>query len=105
VTDNESSETVVEIGEDEIEAIAEQVAEITANQQTDSEKDDLAESIVANSAEYDETEAVKEDFPTVEALKTKKNTLSVGAGVPGKGVSANLESEGIDVDAGILGGD
>jgi hypothetical protein len=104
VTDN--NETVVELSESELDdLIAEKAEEIVANREEQSEKDELAQEIVANSAEYEDTESVTEDYPTVEALKTKKQTLETGSSLPDMGVSANDLGDEIDVSAGILGGD
>jgi len=103
---SDNNETVVELSESELDdLIAEKAEEIVANREAQSEKDELAQEIVANSAEYEDTESVTEDYPTVEALKTKKQTLETGSSLPDMGVSANDLGDEIDVSAGILGGD
>jgi hypothetical protein len=81
------------------------VAEIAANAQANNTKADLAAEIVANSAEYDDPDAVREDFPTTEALRAKRDSLDT-TGVPtAAGVSANIGDDDLpDVSSGKLGG-
>lgn len=69
---------------------------VVANRQTEQKKAEIASTIVANSAEYDDTEDVLEDFPTVTALENKRDSVSDSGGVPGTGVSASFEPEGDD---------
>jgi len=103
MTDNENE---VVLTEDELDdMIAEKAREIVANQKEQSEKESLATDIVANSAEYDSTDGVLEDFPTTAALKAKKESLG-GGGMPAGGLSVNdIGADDIDVSSGVLGGD
>jgi len=85
-----------------------EIAEAVAANQADSEKTEMAEEIVANSAEYDDVEEVQEDFPTTASLRTKRDSLTSGAGaVPAGGVVGNAdvddsETDTDDVPAGVF---
>lgn len=91
--------------EEALDGLADDVADrVTANQE-DSTKDELAREIVANSADYDEPEDVREDFPTVAALETKRDQVTDSGGLPGAGADfeANLgDDDDIDVSSGVL---
>ncbi len=76
VTDD-MSDNVKEITEDELEElISNRVDERLEEQQAQNEKEQLASEIVDNSDEYDSTEAVLEDYPTVAALNTKQKDVA-----------------------------
>lgn len=82
------------------------VDELSANREQ-SEKEELAEGIVANSAEYEDAEQVMEDYPTKAALETKRDSLNTGGVIPGQGATANADGivggdSDIDVDSGVL---
>ncbi|RLM47533.1 hypothetical protein DVK00_03220 [Haloarcula sp. Atlit-47R] len=64
------------------------------------EKERMAEKIVANSAEYEDTDAVIEDFPTKKSLGTKLDILTKGAAMPATGATANVTTDGQDPDVG-----
>lgn len=93
--DPETEETTMEENEDAIvfesrEDFENTVAEIVANRQAKSEKEDLASDIVANSAEYDDAESVLDDYPTVKSLKDKKALVTEsGSPLPGAGMTPN----------------
>jgi len=72
---SENTEKVVFESE---EAFEEKVAEIVANRKEQSEKESLASEIAANSNEYDDSEAVLEDYPTEAALNTKHKDVLGG---------------------------
>lgn len=90
------------VTEDELEDVA-------ANAREQSQKDELAERIVANSAEYEEPSGVLDDYPTEEALRTKQQALESSGGLPGSGATANMSVGGDsdpdteDVPSGVLG--
>lgn len=81
-------------------------ADRLANESGESgEKAELAATIVANSAGYEDVEGVLEDFPTMPALRTHKNRLSRGSGAPGTGMTANFDpgdDAEEDVPSGVL---
>jgi hypothetical protein len=83
--------------------------DLTANTREQREKQQLADAIVANSAEYDDTEAVLDDYPTANALKAKRETLDTGPSLPGTGATANAsvddDNDEWDVGSGVVGGD
>jgi len=83
--------------------------DVVANADAQSRKQDLAEEIVANSAEYEDAEAVLEDYPTANALEAKRETLDTGTVLPGTGATANADVGGDeddwDVGSGVVGGD
>jgi hypothetical protein len=91
--------------EEALDGLADDVADrVTANQ-ADSTKDELAREIVANSADYDEPGDVREDFPTVAALETKRDQVADDGGLPGAGADfeANFgDDDDIDVSSGVL---
>jgi hypothetical protein len=60
--------------------VREEVEQATANAETDQ----LAQRIVANSAEYDDVEDVREDYPTEEALRVKAEQVDNGTGLSGR---------------------
>lgn len=86
------------------------VEDIVANRveqrEAQREKQRLAEEIVANSADYEDTETVLADYPTEAALEAKRDSLRSGGAMPGSGVSANFEGpdDGLDIDvsSGVL---
>lgn len=90
--------------------LEEHIDEVVANRleqhKNKTQKEEIAEDIVANSAEYEDTEQVLDDFPTKAALQTKRETLSDDAIMPGNGVSANIShgdsDPDIDVSSGVL---
>lgn len=88
----EQTETTDAITFDTMADFEAKIEEVVANSRSDDRKDELASDIVSNSNEYDEIDSVREDFPTVEALETKKSavTESQPAGVPGMGSSPHL---------------
>jgi len=77
------------------------VEEVIENREEQTKKERLAEEITANSQAYDETESVLEDYPTVEALKTKRSTLESGAVNVGRGAAAQPATND-DADADSL---
>jgi len=86
-------------------ALVDQAAErIEANREAD-KKDELAQTIVANSAEYDDPDAVTEDYPTVPALEAKRDTVTQSGGIPPAGgdmdVIGNTDDD-IEVSSGVL---
>ncbi len=105
-TDEESemNDDEIVLTEDELEDMIESKAEeIVANREENTEKQQLAADIVANSAEYDDTEAVTDDFPTVAALETKKEQVSDSGTMPGSGVTPNAQDEDLDdVPSGVF---
>jgi len=91
----EANDADADIGErlDRIEdqmVTEDQLEDVVADAQTDDKKDDLARDIVANSAEYDDPHAVREDFPTETALETKLDQVTDDGGVPGADFAANI---------------
>lgn len=89
------------VTEDDLDA-----TELAANAQREREQAELAQEIVANSAEYDSTDAVREDFPTTAALEAKRDSLD-SAGMPGAGgfdgVTGNESTaDEYDVGSGVL---
>jgi hypothetical protein len=107
MTDN--NDNVREITEDELEElVANKAEEIISEREEQSRQEDLASEIVANSAEYEDTESVLDDFPTKAALKTKKEQVTPSAAaVPGRGASttANADETEKFPDMTIGGGD
>lgn len=107
--DDESYVTREELDQaldDAVSGLADEVAErVTANQ-ADSEQTKLAETIVANSAEYDEVDAVREDYPTTAALQAKRDTLDTspigpaGNSVAGAEVGDDVDTE--DLPSGVM---
>jgi len=86
---------------------ADQAAELAANADAERERQELATIVVANSADYDDPDAVLEDYPTTAALETKRDDVTESAGVPGTGVSANFDGGSdddltSDVSAGVF---
>jgi len=82
--------------------------DVVANTQTEQKEAELAREIVANSADYDEPESVREDYPTKAALETKREQVVGAGGMPaaGDGIAANLgEEPEFDVSPGTLGGE
>lgn len=109
VTEN-NDEDVVELTENDLrDMIRSEVESVTANQQTESEKHDLASEIVANSAEYEDAEKVLEDYPTKAALETKKEDVAPdasSAGFPARGATtANTNSSADEFPDMEFGGD
>lgn len=102
------------VTQDELDALREEIPtadeiaeQVTANRD-ETKKDELATEIVANSAEYDDADTVREDYPTEAALETKRDQVTAGGGVPtAGGIEANLGDDGpdIDVSSGLLGVD
>lgn len=94
----ENNDNVREITEDELEElVANKAEEIIDEREAQSEKESLASEIVANSAEYDDTESVLDDFPTEAALETKKEQVTPSAAaVPGRGASTSANSSETD---------
>ncbi|MFC6975811.1 DUF2945 domain-containing protein [Halomicroarcula sp. GCM10025709] len=90
---------------DELDEFKDEIVDAVSANADDGTEDDLAKEIVANSAEYDDPEAVREDYPTEAALRTKRDQLESG-GMPGPGgfdgISANDDGPDIDVDSGVL---
>lgn len=93
----------------EIEELREEISEVkemlTANERQ--QKEEIAQEIVANSAEYEDTESVLEDFPTEAALSTKKDSVTDdSATMPGMGATANADfgdsEQEFDVGSGVL---
>lgn len=77
-TKTESAENVKEITESELdELIRNRVDERLAEQEEQSAKESLASDIVANS-DYEDTDAVLEDYPTEAALNTKRDDVLGG---------------------------
>jgi len=73
------NENVKEITEAELEElISNRVDERLEERQAQSEKEEIASTIAANSSEYDDAEGVLEDFPTVPALNTKRDDVLGG---------------------------
>lgn len=80
--------------------------DIAANAQRESTKQELAQEIVANSAEYEDADAVREDYPTQKALQAKRDSLESG-GMPGAGGFGNVTgndhpADEFDVSSGVL---
>lgn len=89
-TANEGEDTepgVREITESELEdLVANRVDERLEEREAERKTRDLAEQVVANSAEYDDPEAVLADYPTEKSLTDKLSQVSGGrAAVPGTG--------------------
>jgi hypothetical protein len=77
--------------------------DLVANERDEQTRDELARAIVANSSDYDDPEAVREDFPTTEALEAKRDALDTPATPPAGGIAANVgDDDGVpdDVDLG-----
>lgn len=109
-TDNDTEEYVTsEDLEDFRESLVDEVAEQVSANASDSRKADLAGEIVANSAEYDDADAVREDYPTEAALETKRDQVTENTTMPtAGGLKANVgesNDDGIEVSSGLLGGD
>lgn len=91
-----------------LDGLADDIAEQVSANTDESEKDALAEQIVANSAEYDDAESVRDDYPTRAALETKAEQVSSAGGsvLPGAGASQqvanNTTDDDIEVSAGVL---
>ena len=96
MTDN--NDNVREITESELEElVANKAEEIISEREEQSRQEDLASEIVANSAEYEDTESVLDDFPTEAALKTKKEQVTPSAAaVPGRGASTTANADDAD---------
>jgi hypothetical protein len=77
-TEDNMSENTDKVVFDSEEAFEEKVAEIVANREAQSEKERLASDIAANSSEYEDSEAVLEDYPTETALNTKRKDVLGG---------------------------
>lgn len=95
-----------DLSEDAQNALVERAEERIEANRKEQQKTDLAGDIVANSNEYDETESVLEDYPTMQALKTKKKELTTTGATPSMGVtredmSSNDEID-FDVGTGVL---
>jgi hypothetical protein len=108
-TETETANNVKEITESELEElISNRVDERLEERQTANEKEQLASTIAANSAEYDSTEEVLEDYPTEAALETKKKDVVGNASDFRGSVGANAQpatnSEDAD-DLKMFGGD
>lgn len=104
-TDN--GDKVVFDSQDEFEAAVE---DIVANRVEQTSKEELATEIVANSADYEDTETVLEDFPTEAALETKKESLessgtTPAGGITGNGVEIEANDNEFDVSGGVLTND
>jgi hypothetical protein len=101
----ENSDAVVFESED---AFRKKVKEIVANRQAQSDKERLASEIAANSAEYDDAEAVLEDYPTEAALNTKRSDVLGGqpdfGGARGAAADVGTNSEDAE-DLKIFGSD
>jgi hypothetical protein len=104
-TMSDNNDAITFESEDEFE---DYVDEIVANRveqrEKEHEKERLAQDIVANSADYEDSETVLEDFPTKAALEAKQESLDSSGAMPSKGVSANFDgtSDDIDVSSGVL---
>jgi len=98
--------TLDDLSDDAQDALVERAAERIKANRDDEQKAELAADIVANSAEYDDTDAVQEDFPTVPALEAKRDSVTdAGAGIPSPGSFdgvANSDDDLPDVSSGIL---
>jgi len=91
-TNTETADNVKEITESELEdLISNRVDERLEKREAQSEKEDLASTIVGNSDEYDSTDAVLEDYPTEKALETKKNDVVGGQPDFSGAVGANAQ--------------
>jgi hypothetical protein len=98
-TMSDNSDEVAELKDriDELES------KLTANEQEN--KEQIAETIVANSNEYEDTEDVLDDYPTEAALEAKQDSLNVGGSMPGMGTTANTDfstDDEFDVGSGVL---
>jgi hypothetical protein len=98
-TMSDNSDEVAELKDriDELES------KLTANEQE--AKEQIAETIVANSNEYEDTEDVLDDYPTEAALEAKQDSLNVGGSMPGMGTTANTDfgtDDEFDVGSGVL---
>jgi hypothetical protein len=117
-----SNDSSTDNGDDAVEQIANRLDQIedqmvteddlddvVANKQTEQKEDELAREIVANSAEYDEVGDVREDYPTVAALETKRDQVTDSPGIPtaGGNFEANVgeDEPEFEVTSGRLGGD
>lgn len=104
----ESGTTVADMTVDELgDALAEQgfateddVAEAVSANSDEQEKDSLAQQVVANSAEYEDIDSVKEDYPTRASLEAALEQVAGGGVMPASGastqVAANTSGEELD---------
>jgi hypothetical protein len=101
--DSDLAETLSEIDE----RLSEVEESLSANEDNDDPREELAQEIVSNSAEYEDSETVLEDYPTEAALETKRDSLNTGGTVPGAGATANADfdfddSEVDDIPSGVI---
>lgn len=96
------------VTQDDLEEFGEQLTEsiketVTANAEEE-QKQELAKEIVANSNEYEDTESVLDDLPTVPALEAKRDSLdSAGVVMPGRGGSTATTANAGETDADDFG--
>jgi len=98
--------TLDDLSDDAQDALVERAAERIEANRDDEQKAELAQEIAANSAEYDDTESVREDFPTVPALEAKRDSVTGNStGMPSAGSFDGVANSGDDlpdVSSGIL---
>jgi len=81
MSDNDGKIGLEDLTDDAKGALVEQATERIEASRAKEQKETLAQQIVANSAEYEDTGAVTDDYPTVEALEAKQEALSGAGGI------------------------